>query len=82
MEAARTIYIDAGCDLCHGVAGEGDPDGPDLYDLNAQELYDYTRDPPRDPDSKWQPMDRYPLEDLSHEELTEIVYYLLHIAPR
>lgn len=80
IEAGHELYVIVGCDLCHGANAEGAEDGPDLYGLDAKQIRDFTRDPESDPKSEWpKPMDPYPEQDLSDEELEQIIYYLTHL---
>lgn len=80
LAAARTIYIDLGCDLCHGVNGEGAEDGPDMYGLDAEGIRNFTREPERPSDSEYsKKMDAYTVKDLSEQELDEIIFFLLNL---
>lgn len=80
LAAAQQVYVDLGCDLCHGVNGEGAVDGPDMYGLDAKGIRDFTREPVRPSDSKYsKKMDAYTVGDLSDQELDEIVFFLLNL---
>ena len=80
LAASQKLYIDVGCDLCHGVNGEGGSDGPALGDQPAAEISEMIRDPQRSPDSKYpEPMSDYTVDELSGAEMEEIIYYLLNL---
>lgn len=80
LAAAQKVYIDLGCDLCHGVNGEGAEDGPDMHGLDAEGIRDFTREPKRPSDSKFsKKMDAYTVKDLSEQELDEIIFFLLNL---
>ncbi|MDP6822124.1 MAG: c-type cytochrome [Dehalococcoidia bacterium] len=80
VAAARQLYIDVGCDLCHGVGAEGGDDGPAIEDATAKEIEDSVRDPQRDPDSIYpKGMTEYLLTDLSEAELIDIIFYLRNL---
>lgn len=80
LEDARRVYVEVGCDVCHGALGEGAAEGPGLMGLTASELRDLTRAEVRDPDPEWpKPMDAYTIDDVSEAELDEIIFYLLNL---
>jgi mono/diheme cytochrome c family protein len=82
LAAGKASYVDWGCDLCHGVGGEGADDGPTVLGLSATELWDLTRVPVREANSKYpKEMKKYPESKISDEELADIVYYMLHLPP-
>lgn len=80
VAAARQLYVDVGCDLCHGVDAEGTEDGPVIEDITAEEIRDIVRDPQRDPDSIY-PKGMKPrlLDELSDAEIDEIIFYLQNL---
>ncbi len=78
FEAGRGLYIDVGCDLCHGEAGEGNEKGPHVLGYTTEFLFDYTRAPDAAVE-EWEPMEFYTTTDVSDEELNEIIYYLLSL---
>lgn len=79
LNKARILFLDVGCDICHGQAGEGGPDGPALEDMTADYIRDFVRDPQRPANSRYsEAMDPFDEMALSDEELSEIIYFLLN----
>lgn len=77
FEAAKQLYIDVGCDICHGPSAEGNEKGPAVAGSTTDEIRTSVREGIRDPNSK------YPREmkatddaDLSDEELQMIIDFL------
>lgn len=80
LTSARTLFIDVGCDICHGANALGDEGGPTLEDLVPDDIRDAVRLPERDPDSIYpEGMSEYLLSELSEAELDEIVFYLKNL---
>ena len=79
LDSARRLFLDVGCDICHGVAAEGTSSGPSIEDMTAQELADFIRNPQRPANSTYsEAMDAYSVMDLTEEELEEIIFFLLN----
>lgn len=79
LEAAQRLYLDVGCDICHGKLAMGDKGGPELSGLTSEEIRDSVRDPQRPPDSTYSdPMEPYELMALTEAELDEIIFFLLN----
>ncbi len=79
LQAAKLLFFDVGCDICHGEMAQGDEDGPALEDLTAEEIRDFVRDPQRPADSEYsEAMDPYDLMTLTEAELDEIIFFLLN----
>ncbi len=77
FEAAQQLYIDVGCDICHGVRGEGGEKGPELKDLTVEEITKAVREGIRTPGSKYtREMEPYSENDLFDGELEQIISYL------
>lgn len=53
FKTAQQLYIDVGCDLCHGALGEGNKEGPPAIGYTPTEIRDSIREGIRNPDSKW-----------------------------
>jgi mono/diheme cytochrome c family protein len=77
---ARTLFLDVGCDICHGELAKGGDGGPAIEDLTAEQIREFVRNPQRDPNSRFsEAMDPYDVLSLSEEELDEIVFFLLNL---
>ncbi|MBI2857086.1 MAG: c-type cytochrome [Chloroflexi bacterium] len=80
VRAGRSLYVDLGCDLCHGAQAEGGEKAPGLADLTAAKIRDQVREPQRGTDSPYpramKPVSRDALTDA---ELELIVQFLLSL---
>ena len=75
---ARRLFIDVGCDLCHGLDAEGTEKGPELTGFAATDIRDSVRDGIVNPESEYtREMEPYTLDDLTAAELDLLVDYLL-----
>ncbi len=80
LQAAQSLMIDVGCDLCHGLKGTGNDDGPRIAGLSAEEIYEFVRYPVSDPESQYaREMPAYSLKDVSDDEMDEIIYFLMNL---
>ncbi len=80
LAAAQRLFLDVGCDICHGVAAEGTSSGPAIEDMTAEEIREFVRNPQRPANSRYsEAMDPYTLMDLSEEELDELIFFLLNM---
>ncbi len=80
LAAAQRLFLDVGCDICHGELAKGADGGPTLEDLTAEEIRAFVRDPQRPANSRYsEAMDPYDVTSLSEEELDEIVFFLLNM---
>ena len=80
LQAAQSLMIDVGCDLCHGLKGTGTDGGPRITGLSSDEMHESVRYPVSDPKSKYpKGMPAYSLKDVSDEELDEIIYFLMNL---
>ncbi len=80
LEAAQRLYLDVGCDICHGELARGTSGGPAIEDLTAEQIRDFVRNPQRPANSTYsEAMGAYDVLSLSEEELEEIVFFLLNM---
>ncbi len=80
FNSARTLFLDVGCDICHGELAKGDTGGPAIEDLTAEQIREFVRDPQRDPNSRFsEAMDPYDVLSLSEAELDELIFFLLNL---
>lgn len=83
LKAAKQLFRNVGCDLCHGEQAEGTRSGPALagQGLTPSKIESFVRDPKAPPNSKYsKPMKPFSKSDLSDKELQEIIYYILNVA--
>ncbi|MBI4313071.1 MAG: c-type cytochrome [Chloroflexi bacterium] len=82
VQAAQRLFVDVGCDICHGAKAEGGQKGPKLVkaDLDREEVVKNIREGVRNPDSKYpREMEPYDLTELTDAEMEQIVKYLLNL---
>ncbi len=80
IKAAQQLYIDVGCDICHGKSAEGGEKGPELKGFTAEDISKAVREGIRNQASKYpREMERYTTNDLTDEELEQLVKYLLSL---
>jgi mono/diheme cytochrome c family protein len=81
VAAGRSLFLEVGCDLCHGRDAAGADDGPSLAGSEAGRIREQVRDPVSDPGSAYtNPMDPYTTDDLLDPELEAIISYLLSLG--
>ena len=81
VEAGRALFVDVGCDLCHGADAAGTSDAPSLWGVDEEKVREQVRDPINSPGSEYtKTMDPYTTDDLSDAELDAIVSYLLSLG--
>lgn len=80
LQSAQRLFIDVGCDICHGESAQGTAKGgPALEDLTADEIRTFVRNPERPSDSPYsEAMDPYDEMKLTPQELEEIIFFLLN----
>ncbi len=66
----QTVYVGAGCALCHGLRGEGGVVGPPIWTVSASTLHDAAREGP--PEG----MPAFAPDRLSDEQIVAIATYL------
>ncbi len=82
LKAAQQLYMDVGCDICHGAKAEGGQKGPTLVgaDLTRDVIVKDVREGVRTPGSKYpRAMEPSSATDLSDLELEQLVKYLLSL---
>ena len=77
---ARQLYIDVGCDVCHGTDGLGNEKGPNVIGYTPDETWKSVREGIRDPDSKYaREMKPADATEITDEELQQIIDFMLNL---
>lgn len=78
--AAKQLFQDVGCDLCHGLDAKGTSGGPALTGLTASKIESFVRNPQASPDSPYtKQMKPFSKSVVSDQDLQELIYYILNL---